>query len=81
MFSVNYRYQSTLGEIKYSEATPRSQFLGKTKGLALKYVCAGTENYLINNEPIAVSAGEFMFGMFTEATSFNSDVSTWNTCE
>lgn len=60
MFSNEYKYQSEYGEIKHSYAYGNFHFKGKTKGIALKYVQEGYENYWVNEQNIQVSKGQFI---------------------
>ncbi|MEL6699043.1 MAG: AraC family transcriptional regulator [Bacteroidota bacterium] len=60
MFHVRHPYQSPTGQIKLSQAAGGSVFQNVTKGLALKYVLQGQEVYLIQDEYISLSAGQFM---------------------
>ena len=54
------KYRGALGEIKFSQAKSKSQFKGKTKGLALKYVAEGVESYQSNGENIHLKKGQFL---------------------
>ncbi|MEL7193321.1 MAG: AraC family transcriptional regulator [Bacteroidota bacterium] len=60
MFHVRHPYQSPTGQIKLSQAAGGSVFQNVTMGLALKYVLQGQEVYLIQDEYISLSAGQFM---------------------
>lgn len=59
MFLNTQKYDGKLGEIKFSKAKNKSHFQGKTKGLALKYVTKGIENYRSNGENINLIKGQF----------------------
>lgn len=54
------KYRGEFGEIKFSKAKSKSHYQGKTKGLALKYVVEGVENYQSNGENIHLCKGEFL---------------------
>ncbi len=59
--SINIKkYEEELGEIKFSKADNASQFQGKTKGLALKYVVEGAENYHLKEGNIHLAKGRFL---------------------
>lgn len=60
MFINTQKYRGAFGEIKFSQAKSKSQFQGKTKGLALKYVAEGVENYQTNGENIHLKKGQFL---------------------
>lgn len=59
MFLNTQKYGGEFGEIKFSKAKNKSQFRGKTKGLALKYVAEGVENYRSNGKNIRLIKGQF----------------------
>ncbi len=60
MFSNQSKYQSQYGEIKQSYAYEKFYFKGETKGIALKYVKQGYEDYLINDQVLRVKQGQFI---------------------
>ncbi|MEM6700882.1 MAG: AraC family transcriptional regulator [Bacteroidota bacterium] len=60
MFKIYHKYQSTLGNIKLSQALTYSEYEGKTTGIAMKYVQAGQENYLIGEKMLEVEQGHWM---------------------
>ncbi|WP_025743287.1 helix-turn-helix domain-containing protein [Aquimarina pacifica] len=60
MFLNTQKYGGKLGEIKFSKAKSKSQFQGKTKGLALKYVVEGVENYCLDGVNIPLRKGQFL---------------------
>lgn len=66
MFSVSHSYQGYWGEIKHSKAGGDAFFKGKTKGLALKYVSQGQENYYIDEHKLAVRQGQFILLPFQQ---------------
>lgn len=60
MFKIYHKYQNTLGNIKLSQAFTYSEYKGKTTGIALKYVQAGQENYLIGKKLLSIEQGQWM---------------------
>ncbi|MDC3253533.1 AraC family transcriptional regulator [bacterium] len=60
MFLNTQKYRGRFGEIKFSKAKSKSQYQGKTKGLALKYVVEGAENYQSNEGDIHLCKGQFL---------------------
>lgn len=54
------KYKGRQGEIKFSKAKSNSRFQGETKGLALKYVVAGTENYQLKGSDIHLTKERFL---------------------
>ncbi|MEO0894841.1 MAG: AraC family transcriptional regulator [Bacteroidota bacterium] len=60
MVHVRHPYQSESGQIKLSRANGVSSFKNITRGIALKYVKEGQELYLINDEYVKLSAGQFI---------------------
>ncbi len=60
MFTIQYKYRSSLGVIKVSQAPSRAYFRGITGGVALKYVSQGREEYVVGRQQISVSAGQFI---------------------
>ena len=60
MFLNTQKYRGKLGEIKFSQARSNSQFQGKTKGLALKYVSEGIETYQAKGNQIQLGKGQFL---------------------
>lgn len=60
MFSLVHKNHGNLGEVKFSRAGAGAHFRGRTRGLALKYVCRGQENYRIRDQKLAVRGGQFI---------------------
>lgn len=60
MFSVQQKYQSSVGEVRFSQAIAGARFGSETKGIALKYVFEGTEHYEVNQQYIPVEAGQMV---------------------
>ncbi len=60
MFLIRQPYQGDKGVVKFSTASTPSFFYNHTPGIALKYVFKGQEEYLVNQEHIRLSAGQFM---------------------
>lgn len=60
MFIVHHQYRGPIGNIRHSRATPSSHFQNSTKGLALKYVIGGREDYLVRGQELQVSGGQFI---------------------
>lgn len=60
MFAVKCSYKDQAGEIKFSSASPVSIFKNTTRGLALKYVYEGEEEYLTAQQPIKLAKGQFL---------------------
>jgi len=60
MFTNKNKYQSPYGVIKQSHAYEKFHFKRQTKGIAIKYVKEGFEDYLINDEVIHVKQGQFI---------------------
>jgi AraC-like DNA-binding protein len=69
MFLNTQKYRGAFGEIKFSQAESKSQFQGKTKGLALKYVAKGIENYRLNGATIQLKKGQFL--LFKEEEKYD----------
>lgn len=60
MFSVQQKYRGRLGEVRLSQAEAGARHRNKTSGIALKYVCQGTEHYQIGGQSTFVESGQFM---------------------
>ncbi len=60
MFKIKRPYRGQYGEVKFSQGGTGAFLEGRTKGLALKYVSQGRENYSIGGRDIALGAGQFM---------------------
>lgn len=60
MFNIYNKYQSTLGSVNFSQALTYSKFESKSRGIGLKYVQAGREDYVVNDERIELEKGQWM---------------------
>ncbi|MEN0006216.1 MAG: AraC family transcriptional regulator [Bacteroidota bacterium] len=60
MFNIYNRYHSAVGGINFSQALTYSEFRGKSRGIGLKYVQEGQENYVVQEHRLSVRKGQWM---------------------
>lgn len=59
-FHNHIKYRGQDAEVKFSFSQGGLDFQGKTKGLAIKYVCAGHEHYSLSDTDVLLGKGEFI---------------------
>ncbi|MEO0732088.1 MAG: AraC family transcriptional regulator [Bacteroidota bacterium] len=60
MFHLPYRFLDDTADLRYSVARGPAQLDGRTRGLALKFVLHGKENYVWGHQELSLHAGEFL---------------------
>ncbi|MEM9888404.1 MAG: AraC family transcriptional regulator [Bacteroidota bacterium] len=60
MFNIYNKYRSSLGSVNFSQALTYSKFESISRGIGLKYVQAGREDYVVNDKIIEVEKGQWM---------------------
>ncbi|WP_020570496.1 helix-turn-helix transcriptional regulator [Neolewinella persica] len=60
MFRINFDHHSPEAIVRRSRVTRESTFMGVTKGVAVKYVGRGQEQYTVGKERVLLDAGEFL---------------------
>ena len=60
MFQINFSYQDPKAIVKRSRVSRAATFAGVTKGVAIKYVGQGQEQYTVGKDRLLLDAGEFL---------------------